>query len=120
MQPAQRRRERMSATTELFGDCLTTTAACIAACERCAKECGLSGDPEREKCAALCRDCADVARLSEALMLRGSPYATDLCALHEELCQACADLCSQFTHACCQACAKACAACATTCHSCAA
>ena len=66
----------------LYDDCLDTTAKCIAAAERCAAICGTSGDAERERCAVLGRDCADVGRLVETLMLRRSPYAPDACTLH--------------------------------------
>lgn len=46
--------------TRTAGPCLDTTVQCIEACEACARECGTSGDAERETCAALARDCADI------------------------------------------------------------
>jgi hypothetical protein len=96
--------------------CLATTVKCLEACEACFVECGTSGDREREKCAALARDCADLAALSLALMSRGSAYADDLCALHARACQACADTCAKFPeHACCVECMAACRACAAEC-----
>ena len=101
-------------------ECLVTTPKSIAAAERCAAICGTSGDPERERCAVLGHDCADVGRLVEALMLRGSPYAPDACALHAQTCDAFADYCAKWPkEACCReamvaarACSKACRACA--------
>jgi hypothetical protein len=103
----------------IYDDCLNTTPKCIAAAERCVAGCGMSGDPERERCAVLARDCADVGRLVEMLMLRGSPYAADACALHARTCDALADYCAKWPdEPCCkeamttaQACADACRAC---------
>jgi hypothetical protein len=99
--------------------CQETTVRCIEACERCAVECGTSGDPAREKCALLARDCADIASLSLTLMARGSQFAADVCALHAKACEACAALCATFPqHACCRECADACRACAKECLAC--
>jgi hypothetical protein len=104
----------------LYNDCLETTAKCIAAAERCAMICGTSGDAERERCAVLGRDCADVGRLVEMLMLRDSPYGPDACALHAVTCDAFADYCAKWPNeACCQEAMTAARACAVTCRSCA-
>jgi hypothetical protein len=104
----------MSATA--VQPCLDTTVKCIEACERCAVECGMSGDRNREKCAAIARDCADIAALSLAFMARGSRYADDLCALHAKACEACADICeTMLENPCCVECMTACRACAAEC-----
>jgi hypothetical protein len=104
-----------------FEKCLKTTAACIVACERCATECSAAGDRAREKCAAIARDCADICRLAEALMVRGSAFAGLACALCEKSCNACAAECAKFPKdACCKACLEACRACAVECKGCAA
>ena len=105
----------------LYDSCLETTAKCIATAERCAATCGTSGNGERERCAVLGRDCADVGRLVETLMLRRSPYAPDACALHAVTCDAFADYCAKWPNeACCKEamiaarkCAEACRACGT-------
>jgi hypothetical protein len=105
----------------IYEDCLLTTANCISAAERCIATCGTSGDRERERCAVLGRDCADVGRLVQALMLRASPYAGEACALHAVTCDAFADYCARWPkESCCReamiaarACADACRACAT-------
>lgn len=103
-------------STKTAEPCLTTTVECIEACEACARECGTSGDPEREKCAVLARDCADIASLSLALMARGSQYADAICRVHADACDACAAMCAKFQeHACCVDCLKACRACAAEC-----
>jgi hypothetical protein len=108
-------------TTKAAEMCLGTTVRCIEACERCAAECGTSGNPEREKCAAVARDCADIASLSMALMSRGSQYYDEICQVHAKACDACAAICAKFPeHACCVECAKACRACAEECRACAA
>ena len=103
----------------LYDDCLDTTSKCIAAAERCAATCGTSGDAERERCAVLARDCADVGRLVEALMLRRSPYAPDACALHAVTCDAFADYCAKWPNeACCREAMIAARACAVACRAC--
>jgi hypothetical protein len=101
--------------TKVFAPCVNTTVRCIEACERCAAECGTSGNAEREKCAAVARDCADIASLSLNLMSRGSRYADAICAAHAEACKACAEICAKFPHACCLECMNACVACAREC-----
>ena len=103
-------------TVHVVESCVDTTVRCIEACERCAVECGTAGDPKQEQCAALARDCADIASLSLALMSRGSRYFADICAVHAKACEACADMCAGFPAvACCVECLKACRACASEC-----
>jgi hypothetical protein len=102
-----------------FEHCINTTTECISAAERCSAICGTSGDVERERCAVLGRDCADVGRLVEALMLRGSPYANDACALHAVTCDAFADYCAKWPNeACCKDAMIAARACAVACRVC--
>lgn len=95
--------------------CVKTTVRCIEKCEACSAECGTSGDADREKCAALARDCAAIGSLSLSLMSRGSRYAELICAAHAEACEACAQCCAKFQHNCCIDCWGACAACAKEC-----
>jgi hypothetical protein len=103
-----------------YEQCIDTTTRCIAAAERCVAMCGTSGDAERERCAALGRDCADVGRLVEALMLRQSPYAADACGLHAVTCDAFADYCAKWPNeSCCKEAMNAARACARACRSCA-
>jgi hypothetical protein len=104
----------------IYDDCLATTQKCIAAAERCARICGTSGEAERERCAVLARDCADVGRLVEALMLRASPYAPDACALHAVTCDAFADYSARWPNeSCCKEAMMAARACAVACRACA-
>lgn len=104
----------------IYDNCLETTQKCVAAAERCAAECGTSGNTERERCAVLARDCADVGRLVEALMLRGSAYAPEACALHAVTCDAFADYCARWpTETCCKEAMTAARACAIACRACA-
>lgn len=95
--------------------CVKTTVRCIEACEACSVECGTSGDAEREKCAAIARDCAAIGSLSLSLMARGSRYADMICAAHAEACKACAEICAKFPYNCCTECGAACMACAKEC-----
>ena len=102
-----------------YDDCLDTTNRCIAAAERCVAMCGTSGDAERECCAVLGRDCADVGRLVAALMLRRSPYAAAACVLHATTCDAFADDCAKWpAEACCKEAMIAARACAVACRIC--
>ena len=103
----------------IYDDCLIKTAKCIAVAERCAWCCGTSGDKEREKCAVLARDCADVGRLVEALMLRGSPYAAEACGLHAITCDGLADYAAKWPNdPCCKEAMNAARACAAACRAC--
>jgi hypothetical protein len=103
----------------LYDNCLNTTSKCIAAAERCAAICGTSGDSERVRCAVLARDCADVGRLVELLMLRTSPYAPQACALHAVTCDDFADYCARWPHEyCCKEAMNAARACAAACRAC--
>ncbi len=99
--------------------CTDTTVRCIEACEKCATECGTSVNKDRELCALLARDCADIGSLSLALMSRGSRYVKEICAVHAKACDACAEMCARFpTCSCCKACMDACRACAVECRAC--
>lgn len=103
----------------LYNDCLETTPRCVAAAERCAAECGTSGDAKREHCAMLARDCADVGRLVDALMLRRSSSAAAACLLHAETCDALAECCAKWPNeACCRDAMAAARACASACRAC--
>ena len=100
--------------------CLETTTRCVATAERCVTECGTSGDVERERCAVLGRDCADIGRLVESLMLRNSPYVAEACALHAASCDAFADYCARMLqYSCCNEAMNAARACAKACRTCA-
>jgi hypothetical protein len=102
-----------------YDECLATTVRCIGAAERCAAICGTSGDRERERCAVFGRDCADVGRLVEALMLRRSPYAGEACALHAVACDNFADFCAKWPNeGCCHEALTAARACAIACRAC--
>jgi hypothetical protein len=96
--------------------CLETTSDCIAAAERCGVTCGTSGNVERERCALVAHDCADIGRLVETLMLRHSRYAGDTCLLHATACDDFADYCAKWPHAdCCRDARRAARACAAAC-----
>lgn len=101
--------------SKTFEPCVATTIRCIEACESCVAECGTSGDAQREKCAAVARDCASIASLSLTLMSRGSDYADAICSAHALACRACAAICAKFSHQCCIECMNACLACANEC-----
>ena len=104
---------------ECLDTCLDTTAKCTAAAERCSAICSTTGDRERERCAVLGRDCADVGRLVETLMLRHSPYASDACMLHAVTCDAYADYCAKWPNeTCCKEAMIAARACAVACRVC--
>lgn len=61
-------------------------------------------------------DCAEVCKLSAALMARESDYASKLCALCAEICDACADSCDSIPDdEQMQKCAETCRACARDC-----
>jgi hypothetical protein len=104
----------------LYDDCLNTTRKCISAAEQCASVCRTSGDAERERCATLARDCADIGRLVEVFMLRASPFAPQACGLHAVTCDALAEYAAKWPgESCCREALAAARACAVACRACA-
>lgn len=99
-----------------YFDCILSCSSCANACERCVtlslseKDLGL-----HVRCMQLARDCADICRLSAALMLRESEHASALCHLCKDVCLACADECVQHDRRHCQECARTCQVCADAC-----
>lgn len=105
--------------TPACSQCLDVTTHCVRAAETCAVCCGTSGNRERERCAQLARDCSDIGRLAELLMLRGSPTTGEACELHAVACDALAAECAHWPNeACCQEAMLAAQACAVACRSC--
>jgi hypothetical protein len=58
-------------------------------------------------------DCAEVCRATAALMIQGSPYHAQLCALCARICRDCAASCSELEGM--DDCVRACTHCATAC-----
>lgn len=99
-----------------YASCIQACSACAIACETCAAACFEEPDmPMMRACIQLDRDCADMCRLAEALMLRNSALADDFCQLCAKACQACAEACAKHSHEHCQQCAQACQHCADEC-----
>ncbi len=89
------------------------TARCRQSCETCHYNCCLpNGSAE---CGRLCLDCAEICRVTETLLARGSQWAPKMAALCAEVCDACAAQCEQSSSEYCAACAQACRECARLC-----
>lgn len=98
-------------------------ANCIEACDQCASSCDHCStaclqEPnvsEMTRCIQLDMDCADICRLTSALMARNSTNMQPACLLCAQICDACADECDKYAYDHCQECAKACRRCAEEC-----
>ena len=103
-------------TEQRYLSCIQACSACVIACEACAAACQREYDVTMmAACIRLDRDCADLCRLAEALMVRGSDLAEETCHLCALACQACAEECARHSHEHCQQCAQACQRCAAEC-----
>jgi len=99
-----------------FQDCIDACNACADACDHCAGACLQEDDVKSmARCVALDMDCAQICRLSAALMARGSTFASELCRLCADICRACGDECGKHAMDHCQQCAEACRRCADAC-----
>lgn len=65
----------------------------------------------------LLKDCAELCKLSESFMLRGSDFAEELCKLCADICEQCADNCEKVGPEDAQMgeCAQLCRKCAESC-----
>lgn len=99
------------------------TQICIKACLECYKMCiemsrhclrmgGKHADAEHIQ---LLEDCANICRTSAEMMLRQSPYQTDICTLCAKVCEDCAVDCERFDDEFMKQCAEVCRRCAESC-----
>lgn len=86
--------------------------SCADACEHCAAACLAERNVVRSRCIELCRDCADLCRMSAMLILRNSDYAVIFAQLCRVACLACAEECASHDSDPCQRCARTCQVCA--------
>jgi len=99
-----------------FDDAALACNTCADACDRCAAACLAEPDVQRlTRCIGLDLDCAQVCRLTAALLRRASPFEAAACALCAQICDACGAECSHHDMDHCRACASACKACADAC-----
>ena len=97
---------------------LDALSRCVAACELCADACLDEADIKMMvPCIRLDRDCADICRLTAALIARGSDHAMHVLKECVEVCQKCHDECAKHDDAHCKQCAEACKACVAACKS---
>ena len=97
---------------------LDALSRCIAACELCADACLDEADIKiMVPCIRLDRDCADICRLTAALIARGSDHAMHVLKECIEVCQKCHDECAKHDDAHCKQCAEACKTCVAACKS---
>lgn len=84
-------------------------------CEWCADQC-IDEGPGMERCIRLCRDVADLARLSAAFITRDSVFGPDVARTFAEATEECAMECRQHHHEHCQECARVLSRAARTSH----
>lgn len=88
---------------------LTALASCVATCELYAAHLLTSTElPRQIRSLQLCRDCADLGRLTAAFVARNAEHAPYLLRECAELCRTCADECAQFAGLACRECTEAC------------
>jgi hypothetical protein len=101
---------------EQYQTCIEACAACATACEHCATACLSEAEVKKmAECIRLDRDCADICRLADAFMSRGTGFSGPLCSLCATICEACATECEKHPMDHCKACAAACRRCAVEC-----
>lgn len=98
-----------------IADCIRECLNCYTTCQQTAlAHClELGGKHVQPRHFRLMLDCAEICRGTAALMINGSPYHANLCALCAEICRACADSCRELGDMddCVQACERCAAAC---------
>lgn len=93
---------------------------CAAECNHCATACLDEQDVQMlSTCIKLDLDCADICKVTAALLARGSEHGKHLLKECAEICNACAEECEKHAHhhEHCKRCAEACRSCAEACTS---
>lgn len=95
--------------TDSFNASLTALNDCATYCDLCTSAC--LREREVEKLAHCIRetiDCAEICRVTSALLARSSDSVRDLCRACAEVCARCAAHCEGLDYDHCRACARAC------------
>lgn len=96
-------------------ECIETCFDCYRTCQQmalmhCLPLGGKHVEPEHFR---IMLDCAEICRTTAALMLNGSPFHTQICAVCAEICRACAESCEGLEGM--QGCAQTCRRCSQSC-----
>jgi hypothetical protein len=91
---------------------------CAAQCDHCYYACKLEDPKESlEYCMMLDQDCADICRLTAAILERNSDNSNLFIKLCAEICELCAKECNKHAHMeHCKKCAEVCLECAKMCY----
>lgn len=84
---------------------LDDAVASMEVCEWCADQC-IDEGPEMSRCIRLCRDVADLARVSATFIARNSIFGPSIARTFADAAQECARECEQHPHDHCQECAR--------------
>lgn len=107
----------MSHVTPDMQRCIDDCLACARSCREAFAHCLEKGGKHAEAThITLLLDCAESCDMSAAMMLRGSEFHAQHCALCAEVCKACEESCEEFAgDAMMAACADACRQCFESC-----
>lgn len=101
---------------ESMQTCIDACNACASASDHCASSCLAEKDVQAmARCICIDIDCAEVCRVSAALMSRGSELVSIQCEACAQICEACAAECERHDMQHCRECAQACRRCAEEC-----
>jgi hypothetical protein len=90
--------------------------SCAMACDMCYELCLQEEDVQMmTECITLDRDCADICRLTAAMLSRNSDHTDHLMKECIDVCEACANECAKHENEHCKKCAEACNKCAKSC-----
>jgi hypothetical protein len=97
--------------------CIRECLDCARICRQTMAHCLTKGGKHAEASHILTlQDCAESCEMSAAMMLRGSPFHAQHCAMCGEVCKACEESCEAFAgDAAMKACEDACRRCAESC-----
>jgi hypothetical protein len=95
--------------TDSFNASLTALNDCATYCDLCAAACLRETDVRQmADCIRMTMDCAEVCRVTSAMLARTSDSINVMCRACAEVCARCAEHCEGFELDHCRACAKAC------------
>lgn len=104
---------------EHFHHCAKECAACMLACESCARHCAhlvAEGQKEHMRTLGTCSDCSEFCAAAGRIVSHRGPMSVAVCEACTKACDTCASACEQFPHdEHMKHCAKACRDCAKAC-----
>lgn len=85
-----------------YEKCIEATAHCAAVCLHAASMGAKEKREDVSHCVQVCLECAEICRLTGAMMSQGSKFSSRLVQLCINCCEECANACRKHTFAYCQ------------------